>query len=913
MKNNWILLFTLSFLVACSTTKEILPTKETTTATPASTTTKMELPPIIDREILFGNPEIAGAQLSPDGEWMSFMKPLEEVRNIWIKKADEPFENAKPITASKERPIPGYFWSNDSKYLLYVQDKGGDENYHVYALNPFDAPAKGAMVPEAKNLTNIDGVRAFIYSVPKSDPDVIYVGMNDRDAAWHDLYKVKISTGERELIRENNDQVTAWIFDNKDELRMASKTNAEGGTDILAINGKEFKTIYSCSVLETCGISGFQKGNAKAYLISNKGDADLTQLLSLDPATGETTFLEKDPNNKVDFGGAITSDLTKELIGTSYTDDKTKVYFKNKEWEAEYNWLKEQLSDAEINLGASTQDERKFLVYANSDTDPGATYLYDRDKKTLTLQYRPRPKLPVESLAKMQPISFPSTDGLEIPAYLTLPKGIEGKNLPLIVFPHGGPWARDYWGYNPYAQFLANRGYAVLGVNFRGSTGYGKQFLNAGNQEWGEKMQDDLTNGVKHLVNQGIVDAKRVGIMGGSYGGYATLAGLTFTPDVYAAGVSIVGPSNLITLLESIPPYWESIRQMFHERMGDPNTEAGKAQLMAQSPLFSANKIKVPLMVVQGANDPRVKKAESDQIVVAMRELGLPVEYLCAPDEGHGFNRPENNMAFLAAAEKFLAMHLGGRYQAEMPDNIAKRLGEITVDINSVTLPQKVDASKLAGDLPRPSTDLSAGTSAYKMTINMNGQEIPMEVSQTIEEKDGKWVVTQTANSPMGSMKDVSTLEKGTLLPVSRNIEQGPVSIKLDHSAEKVSGVMNMNGAERTMEVALDKPIFADGAALYETLSTLPLAKGYKTVYRTLDVQAQKVKSFELEVIDMESIEVPAGTFQTFKTSIKELGDTPGDTMLWLSTADGKRGLIKSVATVAQMGGAKVTIELSGE
>ena len=316
-------------------------------------------------------------------------------------------------------------------------------------------------------------------------------------------------------------------------------------------------------------------------------------------------------------------------------------------------------------------------------------------------------------------------------------------------------------------------------------------------------------------------------------------------------------------------------------------------------------------MVVQGANDPRVKKAESDQIVVAMRELGLPVEYLCAPDEGHGFRRPENNMAFLAAAEKFLAMHLGGRYQAEMPDNIAKRLEEITVDINTVTLPEKVDASKLAGDLPKPTTDLTAGNSTYKMTINMGGQEFPMEVTQTIDEKDGKWVITQTSTSTMGSMTDISTLEKGSLQPVSRNIEQGPVSVQLDHSKEMVSGKMSMNGNEQTLEIALDKPIFADGAALYETLATLPLEKGYKAVYRSLDVQGQKVKSFELEVVDMESIQVPAGTFQTYKTSIKELGDTPGDVLLWLSTEDGKRGLIKSTATVAQMGGAKVTVELS--
>jgi len=897
---------------SCSPVKDV-STKISTATDQIATKVNQNQPAIIDREILFGNPEIAGAQLSPDGEWMSFMKPLDDVRNIWIKKASEPFENARPLTASEKRPIPGYFWSHDSKYILYVQDKGGDENYHVYALNPnADIPA-GAKVPEARNITNVDGVRSFIYSLPESNPDLIYVGFNDRDAAWHDLYEVTISTGERKLIRQNDDQITQWVFDLDDQLRMAAKTNDDGGTDFLTIDGDSFKKCYSCTVLETCYIPTFQKGNKKAYLVSNQGDANLTQLMLIDPTTGATEFVESDPEGKVDFGGIVTSDITKEVIYTTYTADKRKIYFKDKAWEAEYNWLKKQVPGAEISIGSSTKDERKFLIYANSDTDPGAAYLYDRDKKTFDFQYRPRPKLPIKDLAKMEPITYLSTDGLEIPAYLTLPKGLEAKNLPLVVVPHGGPWARDRWGYNSFAQFLSNRGYAVLNVNFRGSTGYGKEFLNAGNGEWGEKMQDDLTNGVKHLVSEGIVDAKRVGIMGGSYGGYATLAGLTFTPDVYAAGVSIVGPSNLLTLMESIPPYWESIRQMFHERMGDPNTEEGKAQLISQSPFFHADKIRVPLLVVQGANDPRVKKAESDQIVVAMRELGLPVEYICAPDEGHGFSRPVNNMGMLAAAEKFLAKHLGGRYQEDIPDHIAKRLKEITVDINTVTMPEKIDESKLAGALPVPTIDLSAGKRAYKTLIEMGGQEIPMDIQQTIEEKDDNWVITQTAKTMMGDMKDVSIVEKGTLKPVSREVNQGPATINLSHSSDKITGAMNMNGNEKAMDVSLDAPVFADGAALYETLATLPLAEGYTTVYRTFDVQKQKVRAFELKVVAKEVVEVTGGQFEAYKTEIKALEDTPGDTVLWLSTADDLRGLIKSTATSPEMGGAKVTTELVGQ
>ena len=869
------------------------------------------LPPIIDREIFFGNPEIAGAQLSPDGQYMTFMKPYKDVRNIWVKKADEPFDVAKPITADQERPIPGYFWSRDSKYLLYVQDKGGDENYHVYALDPFGEPVGEDQVPEARNLTDVDDVRALIYRTPRTDPSVMYVGLNDRDKAWHDLYKVDIATGERELIRENHDRITNWIFDTKDEMRMATRTADDGSTEFLIIEGDEFKQCYSCGVLETCYVSRFHKDGDKVYFVSNKGDLDLTQFMLFDPKSGEMEMLEKDPKGQVDFGGAVYSRVSETLIATSYTGDKTEIYFKDKEFEKEYNWLKAQLPGSELNFGSSTTDERKWLVYANSDTDPGATYLFDRDAQTLIFQYRPRPKLPIDDLAHMKPVRFKSSDGLEIPAYLTTPKGVEAKDLPAVIVPHGGPWARDYWGYNSYHQFLANRGYAVLSINFRGSTGYGKAFLNAGNGEWGQLMQDDITWGAKYLVEEGIAAEDKIGIRGGSYGGYATLAGLTFTPDVYAAGVSIVGPSNLLTLLESMPPYWEQIRKMFHQRMGDPATEEGEALLKKQSPLFSAHKISKPLMVVQGANDPRVKKAESDQIVVAMRELDLPVEYICAPDEGHGFSRPENNMAYLAAAEKFLAKHLGGRYQAEMPDHIAKRLEEITVDINTVTMPEKVDESKLMAALPTPVLDLQDGKADYKMMIKMGTQEIPMEVTQQIEEIDGHWVVTQSATTPMGDMFDQFTLAKGSLQPMSRKVEQGPMKVSLEYGDEAITGTMSMNGSDQPLTIAIENDLFADGAALYETLARLELSDGFNAVYRIFDLQMQKVRPFEMEVVALENVDVPAGSYEAYKVAIKPLDDNPGEATVWLSADTANPCLVKSSTTMPQMGGATMTMELS--
>lgn len=650
-------------------------------------------PPVIDRELFFGDPEITNAQISPDGKFIAFIKPWNGTRNIWVKKAAEPFDKAKLVSADTKRPIPGYLWSRDGKFILFVQDKAGDENYNVFAVNPSDDPQPGEAAPLARNITAAAGIRALLYAVPRTEPDILYAGLNDRDKAWHDLYRIRISTGERTLLRQNTDRITNWIFDHTDQLRLATRSTDAGDTEILRVDPGEFKKIYSCNVFESCDPVVFDRNNQRVYIATNQGETvDLTRLELMDPKTGKAQVFESDPLNRVDFGGAIVSELTDELIATTYVDDKTRFYWKNKSFEADYKLLQKKLGGKQIGFGSHTNDERLWLIEASSDTEPGETYLFDRQTKELTLQFRIREKLDRQYLSSMQPVRYKSSDGLEIPAYLTVPKGLPPKGLPAILLPHGGPWARDSWGYDGLVQFLANRGYAVLQPNFRGSAGYGKKFLNAGNLQWGEKMQDDVTWGARHLIEKGIADPKRIGIMGGSYGGYATLAGVAFTPDLYAAAVAYVAPSNLITLLESIPPYWEPIRMMFYKRMGDPNTPAGKAQLERQSPLNSAGKIRTPLLVVQGANDPRVNKRESDQIVIALRDRKFPVEYIVAPDEGHGFARPLNNMALYAAAEKFLAKHLGSRYQEGGTPEVMARLKEITVDPNSVTLAKKEKA-----------------------------------------------------------------------------------------------------------------------------------------------------------------------------------------------------------------------------
>jgi dipeptidyl aminopeptidase/acylaminoacyl peptidase len=865
------------------------------------------LPPLIDRQLFFGDPEISGAQLSPDGRFIAFVKPLNGTRNIWVKRAEEPFDAARPVTADTKRPIPGYFWSQDGKFILFVQDQDGDENFNVYAVDPAAKPAAGQQAPPARNLTDAKEVQAAIYAVPESEPDAIYVGMNDRDKAWHDLYKVKISTGERTLLRKNTERLTGWLFDNKDRLRLATRAAENGDTEILRVDADGFKKVYTCNVFESCGPVRFHKDDKRVYMITNKGDTDLIRLVLFDPETGREEAVESDPENRVDLTGVAFSDVSDELVATVYEDERTRVYWKDKGFEADYNLVKKQLPGKELTISSKTKDERLWLITANSDTEPGERYLFDRATKKLTLQYRVYEKLPREHLAPMKAIRYKSSDGLEIPAFLTLPKGVAAKNLPLIVVPHGGPWHRDTWGYDAFAQFLANRGYAVLQPNFRGSTGYGEKFLNASNNEWGQKMQDDLTWGVKHLVAEGIADPKRVGIMGGSYGGYATLAGLAFTPDVYAAGVSIVGPSNLITLLNSIPPYWESIRKLFLERMGDPATPQGKAQLERQSPLNSADKIKAPLLVIQGANDPRVKKAESDQIVVALRERGFPVEYLVAPDEGHGFARPVNNMAMFAAGEKFLAKHLGGRYQETMTPETAARLKEITVDPKTVELAKKVEAAAVG--LPKPAVDLQPGTSTYKASIEVAGQTIPMSITTEVREEGGRWLVTDTAKIPMGDIVDKTTYEKGTLIPLSRSVRQGPVEVELVFKDNKATGTMTVNGQPRTISTDLGGPLFADGAGAALAVAALPLAEGYATTFRTFDVQGQKVKLMQLKVTGTEKVTVAAGTFDAYKVEITSAEGGAEKVTLWVDKATRKN--VKSTAVLPELNGAILTSELA--
>ncbi|HUA60543.1 MAG TPA: alpha/beta fold hydrolase [Verrucomicrobiae bacterium] len=865
------------------------------------------LPPLIDRELLFGNPEITSAQLSPDGRYIAFLKPWRDTMNIWVKEAAEPFGAARLLTTEMKRPIPAYMWTRDGKFVCYVKDKEGDENFNLYCVDPSAQPADGADAPPSRDLTGLQGVVVQLYAAPKTDPDVVFIGINDRDKAWHDLYRVRISTGERTLLRENTDRIAGWEFDLEGNLRMAERSADNGDTEVLRVDAGGFSLVYSCNVFEHCGLIRFHKDGKHVYMETNKGDAlDRTELALFDPETGKIETVESDPLQRLDFGTAAFSEATDELIYTVYRDDPNRRYFRDPSYAADFQFLDAQLPGKQLSVPSKTADEQLWLVTATSDVEPGETYLYDRNAKTLTLQYRIREKLPRNALASMQVIRYPSSDGLEIPAYLTLPNGVPPKNLPALVVPHGGPWARDAWGYNPMAQFFANRGYAVLMPNFRSSTGYGKKFLNAGNGEWGRKMQDDITCGVNYLIAQGTADPKRIGILGGSYGGYATLAGVTFTPDLYRAAVDIVGPSNLLTLLDSIPPYWEAGRKMMYARMADPNTAEGKAWLHERSPLNSADRITTPLLVVQGANDPRVNRAEAEQIVVALRDRGFAVEYMLAPDEGHGFRRPVNNMAMFMASEKFLAGQLGGRYQEGGTPEVVQRLSELMVDPKTVTITKKVDPSAVG--LPTPVSDLQPGAYNYLAKVELGPQQITIAITTTIQEENGVWLVTNEQSSPMGVATETLRVEKGTLIPLKRSLSQAQMSLSLEYAGGNVTGSMNMNGQANPISVDAGGPLFPEATSLPQAFAALPLAEGYTTMFRNFDAMTQKAKLLQLKVAAAESVTVAAGTFQAHKVEITSAEGGPERATIWI-TQD-TRQPVKLETVLVAAGGAQLTSEL---
>jgi dipeptidyl aminopeptidase/acylaminoacyl peptidase len=608
--------------------------------------------PLVPRQVLFGNPERVSPRISPDGKRLAWIAPDDGVLNVWVNQVGADLGEAKAVTDDRDRGIRSFFWAHDNRHLLYIQDVGGDEDWHLFSVD-LDAGT-------TEDLTPFEGVQARVDETDKRFPDTILVGLNRDNPQLHDVYRLDLPSGKMEKIVENPGFI-GFLADADFQVRAGIAPLPDGGMVMMVRDSHEdeWRELLQWGQDDSLTTSpiAFTLDGAGMLMVSSVG-ANAGRLVKLEIAGGETTVIAEDP--QYDVGGVRLHPDTREPQVVTYIKERADHQVLDPEVEEDLQALF-AVDPGDLSLTGHDDTDRTWLAAYMNDDGPVRYYAFDRDSKQATFLFEHQPALAEYQLAKMEPFSYTARDGLTVHGYLTFPPGGGRENLPTVLNVHGGPWARDTWGYDPEAQWLANRGYLCMQVNFRGSTGYGKDFVNAGDKEWGAKMHTDLLDAVDWAVEQGHVDRSKVAIYGGSYGGYAALAGAAFTPDVFACAVDIVGPSNLKTLIESIPAYWEPMIAQFHTRVGNPETEPDF--MWERSPLSKAGDIRIPLLIAQGANDPRVKQAESEQIVAALQEKGIDHEYMLFPDEGHGFAKPENRLKFYAHAEKFLAKHLGGRYE----------------------------------------------------------------------------------------------------------------------------------------------------------------------------------------------------------------------------------------------------------
>lgn len=624
----------------------------------AEENSKSQSPPLIPRQLLFGNPEKTSAKLSHDGKKLAYLAPNHNnVLNVWIRDLQYPGKDQQ-ITSDEKQGIRLFWWQPDGSSILFLQDKDGDENTHLYQTRLSSLMTK--------DLTPIEGVKARVVNMDPRFPNEILIELNQTDPSLFDVYQLNLTTGELKLDTKNPGGALQWISDHNQKVR-AYQSLTEDGSILIRIRKEvtePWEDFLKMIPMESVEVQGFSADNQSLYVLTS-ADSNTSRLIQMDIKTGKQTLIVQDPD--YDLSEVILHPTTHHLEAVGLDREKYEWIVLDPELLVDFNELSRRLKGS-FSLTSRDLANENWVVVSYSDQRPSHFYLYHRQSKSLDFLFSTQPKLEQYQLSEMKPIHFKARDGLVLHGYLTLPVGLEPRNLPAVLLVHGGPWARDTWGLQPTVQWLANRGYAVLQINYRGSTGYGKSFLNAANREWAGKMHDDLIDGRDWLIAQAVANPDKIAIAGGSYGGYATLVGLTFTPDIFCCGVDIVGPSNLITLLQSFPPYWKPMMVLMNQRLGNLDTEV--EFLKSRSPLFKVDQIKKPLLIGHGANDPRVKQAESDQIVQAMRQRNLPVEYLLFADEGHGFARPMNRLKFYAAMEEFLTRYLGGRSEpASLEEN----------------------------------------------------------------------------------------------------------------------------------------------------------------------------------------------------------------------------------------------------
>ncbi len=615
--------------------------------------------PLIPRKILFGNPDRASVQLSPDGAHLAYLAPRDGVLNVWVAPRDN-LDAAQPVTHDTGRGIRFYLWAYTNRHVLYIQDKNGDENWRLYSVD--------LTTNETKDLSPFEGVQTQLKNVSPRFPEEVVVGLNNRNPQWHDIYRINLTTGDRTLL-EQNDSYADFVVDDDYRILIAFRMTPDGGMEVFKGAEQDVWEPWDRIPREdmlTTGPVGLDKTSSVIFMKDSRG-RNTSSVVARSLATQQTTLLAEDP--LADAEDVIRHPTEKHVQAVSFVHERKRWQILDQSIESDLAYLR-TVADGEAEIISRTLDDKFWVVLYLVDNGPTRFYLYDRPQRAVRFLFTNRQALENQPLVKMHSAVIRSRDGLDLVVYYSLPldndsdgDGIPDRPLPMVFIPHGGPWGRDFWGYIPWHQWLANRGYAVLCVNFRSSTGFGKAFTNAGDHQWGGKIMEDQVDATQWAIAKGIADLQKVAVMGGSFGGYSTLAGLTLYPEMYACGVDLVGPSNLITLLESVPPYWKPILELFTTRVGDHRTEEGRALLTKHSPLTYVDRICRPLLIGQGANDPRVKQAESDQIVKAMQAKHIPVTYVLYPDEGHGFARPENSLSFNAIAEAFLAKCLGGRYE----------------------------------------------------------------------------------------------------------------------------------------------------------------------------------------------------------------------------------------------------------
>ena len=604
---------------------------------------------LIPKSILFGNPDKTSPQISPDGTMLGWIAPVNGVLNVWVNSVEAGFSEARPVTNDTDRGIRGWFWGRDNRHVLYIQDKGGDENWHLYSVD--------LETGETKDYTPFENIQAHPVKTSHKFPDTILISFNKDNPELMDLYRLTLSTGELEKVAENPGNGIGWIVDESMNPRGIMRANQEGGLDLLLRkNQEEWETFLTWDQDDatSSGVVGFNLDGTEIYATDSR-DANAARLVRINLKTEQIDVVVEDPIYDVQH--VYLSRETNEPQLVEILRDRSEWVVLDKELSEDIERIK-SLGNGDSTIISRSDDGNCWIVLHDDSEASEKYYLYDRSTKQATLLFSTRPGLDDYRLAPMEPFSFTSRDGLTVHGYLTFPSNKERTGLPMVLNVHGGPWVRDTWGYGAEPQWLANRGYICMQVNYRGSTGYGKAFVNAADKEWGGKMHDDLVDAVNWAVEKGYANPGRIAIYGGSYGGYASLVGATFTPDLFHCAVAIVGPSNLISFINTIPPYWRPLLKRMHDRVGNPETE--EEFLKSRSPLYKVDNISIPMLIAHGANDPRVKQNESEQIVKAMEEKGIPHKYMLFSDEGHGFAKPENRMKFYTAAEKFLAEHLGG-------------------------------------------------------------------------------------------------------------------------------------------------------------------------------------------------------------------------------------------------------------